>query len=310
MLLWAAITVAGLYVTIIASRHAVDHAVRLATSIGVPPFVVGITVMSVGTDLPEITNSIVASLGDHGDLFVGDSIGSAMTQVTLGLGLLPILAGAFPIGRARVRIVGALTVGALALGSLLLADGMMARSDGALLVGLWIVATWVVWRFAPSDGQPELPLATGRRLRHATLTIVWLALVGAGAAATVTGIVRIAEDVGVPLYLISFFGVAIGTSLPEIVVDVTALRRGQADLAIGDIFGSSMVDATLALGIGPLVAPTLITAGLAVRGSLAAAAVIAIATILLTRRERHTVATGIVLIALYAASYPLLLAGH
>lgn len=309
MLLWAAITVAGLYVTIIASRHAVDHAVRLATSVGVPPFVVGITVMSVGTDLPEVANSIVASLGGHGDLNVGDSIGSAMTQVTLGLGLLPLLAGAFAIGRIRVRVVGALTVGALAVGALLVADGDLARSDGAILVGMWLLATGIVWRFAPSEEQVELPLAAGRRLRHAVLTIVWLGLVGAGAAAAVTGIVRIAEELAVPLYLVSFFGAAIGTSLPEIVVDVTALRRGQADLAVGDIFGSSMVDATLSLGIGPLVAPTLVTAGLAVRGSLAAACVIAIATILLTRREQHTAATGIVLLLLYLACYPLLLAG-
>ena len=80
---------------VVASRHTVDHAVGLATSVGVPPFLIGITIMSVGTDLPEIANSIIASLGGHGDLNVGDSIGSAATQVTLGLGLLPLLAGAF-----------------------------------------------------------------------------------------------------------------------------------------------------------------------------------------------------------------------
>ncbi len=307
MLLWAAVAVAGLYVTVVSSRHAVDHAVRLASSLGIPAFVVGITVMAVGTDLPEIANSIVASVGGHGDLNVGDSIGSAATQVTLGLGLLPLLAGAFVVRPARVRIVGGLTVVALAVGALLLRDGDLSRLDATVLVGLWIVSTVVVWLRAPVDGQEELPLATGHRWRHGVRALLWLALLGAGAAAVVTGLVRIAEELAVPLYLVSFFGAAIGTSLPEIVVDVTALRRHQADLAVGDIFGSSMVDATLSIGIGPLVAPTLVTADLAVRGSIAAAVVIGLATLLLAARGRHTVATGIALLLLYAAFYPAML---
>lgn len=307
MLLWAAVAVAGVYVAVVASRHSVDHAVALATSLGVPPFIIGITIMAVGTDLPEVANSIVASYGGHGDLNVGDSIGSAATQLTLGLGLLPWLAGPFVAGRERVRVIGVLTVAALALGALLVSDGMLGRVDAALLVLLWLVGTVVVWRVAPGDQQPELPLAVGRRLRHTVLLLLFLGLVGAGAAAAVTGLVRIAEALSVPLYLVSFFGASIGTSLPEVVVDVTALRRGQADLAIGDIFGSSMVDATLSIGIGPLLAPTAVTAALAVRGGLAAAVVVAAVTLLLSLRARHTRVTGTVLLLLYAAFYPLML---
>ena len=308
LLLWAAVAVSGVYVAVVASRHTVDHAVGLATSVEVPPFLIGITIMSIGTDLPEIANSVVASLAGHGDLNVGDSIGSAATQVTLGLGLLPLLAGAFAIGRQRVRLLGGLTVGALLVGAVLVADGDLTRVDGGVLVLLWAVATIVVWRHAPSEEQPELPMVTGSRARHAVLTLAFLALVGIGAGAAVTGIVRIAEAMRVPLYLVSFLGASIGTSLPEIVVDVTALRRGQHDLAVGDIFGSSLVDATLSVGIGPLVAPTLVTATLAVRGGLATAAIVGVVVLLLTRREEHTVATGLGLLALYAAFYPLLLA--
>lgn len=308
MLVWAAVAVAGLYVTVVASRHTVDHAVQLATSVGVPPFLIGITIMAIGTDLPEIANSIAASIAGHGDLNVGDSIGSAATQVTLGLGLLPLAAGPFAVGRRRVRLLGGLTVGVLLVGALLVADGQLTRTDGAVLVVLWVAATIIVWRYGPSEEQPELPMITGRRLRHAALTLLFLALVGVGASAAVTGIVRIAEALAVPLYLVSFFGAAIGTSLPEIVVCVIALRRGQDDLAVGDIFGSSLADATLSLGAGPLVAPTLVTASFAVRGSLAAAGIIAIVVVLLTWRDRHTVATGLALLVLYAAFFPLLLA--
>lgn len=307
MLLWAAVAVAGVYVAVVASRHTVDHAVALATSLGISPFVIGITIMAIGTDLPEIANSIIASYSGHGDLNVGDSIGSAATQLTLGLGLLPWLAGSFVAGRDRVRVMGVLTVAALALGALLVADGRLGRADAAALVLLWLVATVIVWRVDPGGQQPELPLAVGRRLRHAALTLLFLGLVGAGATAAVTGLVNIAEELSVPLYLVSFFGASVGTSLPEIVVTGTAMRRGQGDLAIGDIFGASLADSTLSVGIGPLLAPTTVTAALAVRGGLAAAVVIAAVTLLLSLRSRHTRVTGTALLALYVAFYPLML---
>lgn len=123
-----------------------------------------------------------------------------------------------------------------------------------------------------------------------------------------TGLVNIAEELSVPLYLVSFFGASVATSLPEIVVTGTAMRRGQADLAIGDIFGASLADATLSVGLGPLLAPTTVTAALAVRGGLAAAAVVAAVTLLLSLRVRHTRATGTALLVLYATFYPPMLA--
>lgn len=307
MLLWVAIAVSGLYVTVVASRHAVDHAVALATSLGVRPFLVGITIMAVGTDLPEIANSVVASLGGHGDVNVGDSIGSAATQMTLGLGLLPLLAGPFVVGRRRTRVMGLLTVAALVLGVGLVADGALSRVEGAVLVACWVAATAIVWTSVGPE-QPELPLDVGHRLRHALLALAFLVLLGAGAGAAVTGFVRVAEELAVPLYMISFFGASVGTSLPEIVVTGVALRRGQSDLAIGDILGASMADSTLSIGIGPLVAPTAVTASLAVRGGLVAAGVVAAVTLLLGSVGRHNRVTAAVLLGLYAAFYPLMLA--
>ena len=94
--------VAGFAVTIIASRSAVGEAQKLAAGTRIPPFVLGITLVAIGTDLPEIANSIVASISGHGDINVGDSVGSAATQSTLVLGLLPFLGGAIAIGRRPV----------------------------------------------------------------------------------------------------------------------------------------------------------------------------------------------------------------
>lgn len=94
--------------------------------------------------------------------------------------------------------------------------------------------------------------------------------------------------------------------MPELVVEISAVRRGQWDLAVGDAIGSSFVDATLSLGIGPLVAPIVVSAGMAVMGSLLAAAAVGIALLVLVQRGIHDRVSGAVLIAIFILAYLLI----
>lgn len=304
---WIAVLVFGLAVALGASRRAVAHASILAFGLRIPPFIIGVTLLAIGTDLPEIANSIVASVTGHGDVNVGDSIGSTVTQVTLILGLLPLVGGSFIAGRARVMVTGTLTVVALGIGAALLRDGYLSRADGAILVAAWLLSSIIVWRNAPPAAQPAITVPGRRRSRHAIAALGYLVLVGAGATAAVQAFVQLAEAFSVPEYLMTFFAASIGTSMPELMVDLTALRRGQRDLAVGGIFGASLVDATLSIGIGPLLAPTLVDSTLAVRGSLWAMAALATVTVLLTVVKRHDWKTGLVLLGVYAATYVVLL---
>ena len=98
---------------------------------------------------------------------------------------------------------------------------------------------------------------------------------------------------------------ALGAGL-EVTVVVTAARRGEGDLALGDALGASLADASLSLGIGPLVAPTLVTASLVVRGGLATAALVALVTVALLVRGRHTRGTGVFMVAGWLALVPML----
>lgn len=306
LLLQVGAVIGGFGLAVGASRVAVDGASGLVQRTRIHPFLIGMTLVAIGTDLPEIVNSIVASMQGYGDVNVGDSTGSAFTQVTLVLGLLPLLAGAFVVTRRRISAVGAVTVAALVLGAWLVGDGDLSRADGAVLVSAWVGGSFVVWRqgtLRPRDR--EVPDGHGRRSLFEL--IGGLTVLTGGVMLAVWGVVGLAETLGVPAYLISFFGASLGTSLPELVFDVAALRRGQPDMAIGDVFGSSMVDATLSIGIGPLIAPTAVTAELAVRGSLVAAGVIGLATLIVVGRRRHTWASGIALLVVYALTYPILL---
>ncbi len=305
-LLWIVAGIIGLVLALAASRRAVHHASALAFGSRFPPFVIGISLLAIGTDLPEIANSVIASLRNRGDLNVSDSIGSAVTQVTLVLGLLPLIGGAFVLGRRRVRLIGGLIVAALTLGLALVADGYLSRIDGLVLLSGWVVASAAIWRFAPPASGPDLPVPVHGKGKHVVSVLGALAVVGAGAWIAIEALLRIAGLINVPIYIIGFLGASLGTSLPELIVDITALREGQRDLAVGDVFGSSLVDATLSIGIGPIVAPTAITAGLAMRGGLGAVAAVGAVTLVLGSRKRHTRLTGIILLLIYAAMYVLL----
>ncbi|NNJ47264.1 MAG: sodium:calcium antiporter [Acidimicrobiia bacterium] len=308
IVVWIAVVVVGMAVALVASRKAVDHASSLAFGLKVPPFLIGLTLLAIGTDLPEIANSIIASVSDHGDLNVGDSVGSTITQVTLVLGLLPFFVrGGVTVGRSRVLLPSLIIAGQLAVIALLLQDGQFARADGAILLGLWVGGSLLLWRKAPSHSKPAISVPSRRKSYHAGAALGALVIVGVGATLAVIGFIELAEAFGVPEFIIAFFGQAVGTSLPELMVAVTAIRRGERDLAIGDVFGASLLDSSLSIGIGPLIAPTAITADLAVASGLAGAVTLLIIAALMSRFERHTVWTGLVLLALYAAFFPLLL---
>ncbi|MEA1902438.1 MAG: hypothetical protein U9N56_02815 [Actinomycetota bacterium] len=299
--------IVGFTVSVLASRRAVDHTADLAAGTRLPPFVIGFTLLAVGTDLPEIANSIVASVSGHGDLNVGDSVGSAATQVTLILGLLPIVGGALVISKRRVARIGIATVFALLLGVALMADGDISRLDAVVLVSAWIIGSAVTWGPPPSGAQMPLQLEAAAKAKKTFIALFSLAIVGGATIVAVWGLTQLASAISVPEYLVAFFLASIGTSLPELVVTITAMKRGQSELAIGDALGATFVDSTLSIGIGPLIAPIAVTTSLVIPGSLAAAAAVGVVALVLAIRGRHDWRSGFVFILIYLAFYVVLL---
>ncbi len=299
---------AGLVLAMLASRRAVVHVSALAAGSRIPPFFFGITLVAIGTDLPEMANSVAAAVSGHGDINVGDSVGSVATQITLILGLLALIAGGLQVKKAQVTLVGGVTILSLAMGAVLLADGHLSRSDSLVLILAWLMASVAMWRQG-SLQSPSLEKPTRSKLYHGAAFFCYLTIVGLGATLAVTAFVKVSALLSVPEYLISFFAASIGTSLPELFVDVSAVRQGHHQLAIGGIFGASLVDSTLSLAIGPLVVPTFVTADFALRGSAVAAIAVLAATLLLGLTGKLSRKTGLALLLVYAAVYPLLLWG-
>jgi cation:H+ antiporter len=298
----------GLAAALAASELAVSYTRALAAGFGAPPFVVGVVLVAVGTDLPEIANSIASHLQDEGDVNVGDSVGSTLTQYTFVLGLFPLVAGVLAISRRQVGLVTVLTMAGLGITTLFVLDGHLDRFEGLALVAAWGAATVATTKLL-GGGTADDPPAVRHdgKLAQGLVALAALGLVGAGATLAVHSLVRLAETVGVPEFLLAFFGASVGTSMPEILVDVTALRRGAPGIALGDALGSSLVDSTLSIGAGPAVAPADVTTRLAVVGSLYTLAAVATVGVVLAWRRRHDRRSALVLIALYALSYVILL---
>jgi cation:H+ antiporter len=300
--------VGGLAIALVASDRAVAYTRALAVALGAPPFIVGVALVSIGTDLPEIANSVAAHIQGEGDVNVGDSVGSTLTQYTFVLGLFPFVAGALAIERRHVGLVTILTVAGLGLTIWLVGDGWLARWEGIVLVAAWAVFTFVVVRLLPGSTADEPPpVATRSRLLQAGAVLVALGVVGFGATVAVRALVRLAELAGVPEFAIAFFGASMGTSAPEIVVDLNALLRGAPGIALGDALGSSLVDASLSIGVGPIVAPAEVTPGLAVPATVYSLVAVGLVGSLLVARRRHDRMSAAILLALYALAYLVLI---
>jgi cation:H+ antiporter len=300
--------VGGLAVALVASDRAVAYTRALAAALGAPAFIVGVALVSIGTDLPEVANSIAAHAQGEGDVNVGDSVGSTLTQYTLVLGLFPFVASTIPIVREQIALVTVLTAAGLGLATVFVADGWLSRWEGLALIVAWGAFTIVVVKGLGAHVADDPPAVRHQsRIAQAGAVLLTLGFVGFGATVAVRALVRLAELAGVPEFVLAFFGASIGTSSPELVVDVTALLRGAPGIALGDAVGSSLVDATLSIGAGPLLFPADVTARLAVAGSIYTLFAVACVGIVLCTRRRHDRVSGYVLLGLYGLSYIVLI---
>ncbi len=299
--LWVIALVVGVVGAAYGSRRAVTGALAVADEMGWSKGLIGATLVAIGTDLPEIANSISASITGHGDLIVGDATGSALTQITLILAILTIAAAKMgtvsqDTGNELAVAIGALTVVACLGIAWAVSDGELGRFDGLLLVSFWVSCVLILSRWQrETKVVPDGPqLGMGRAV---AMLMGWLAVVGMAATLVVRSFVELTDAIGVPELVASTVVLALGTSLPELVVDWTAIRRGATALAFGDIFGSSLVDASLSIGTGPLFRSTEVSPD-AVTSVLIVAAGVGVATFI-WRRQRTSTQTALHLVTVY-----------
>ena len=301
--------IVGIAIMAYSSDKAVEHSLKIATALRVSPLIIGLILVSVGTDLPEIVNSITSSAIDHGDINVGDSLGSTFTQITLVLGLLPFLAGKVRVKKKEVLVIGACLILSLILTVSIVEKGYVTRINALFLMASWIVFVLLARSvLAKSRKEKEVVMKVADKnhihhLRHWLVAILGFVGVAIGSYVVIQSVISLSANLNISEYIISFFLVAIGTSLPELVVTLTALRKKEYQLSIGNIIGSCLFDASFSIGIGLFFFPQEISGGLATTTGLYAIFGSVFAILVLALRKRIDRKAGASLIVVYLLSY-------
>jgi cation:H+ antiporter len=254
---------AGLIVLIAGGESLVRGAAALATALRISPLVIGLTVVAFGTSAPELAVSVKAAHASSGDLALGNVVGSNIANVLLILGLSALLAP-LAVSSQLVRFDVPLVVAVSVLMLLMGLDGAIGVWDGALLLGL--LGVYTVWSFrqgraeaAANEPSQDAGSGVGESARQLAIQLVLilagLGLLWLGARWLVDGAVGIARLLGVQELVVGLTVVAIGTSLPELITSLLAVRRGQRDLAVGNVVGSNLFNILGVLGLASLVAP-------------------------------------------------------
>ena len=305
------ILIAGGFVALMfGGEMLVKGAVSAATRLGVSPMVIGLTLVGFGTSTPELLTSLQAAFAGAPGIAIGNVVGSNTANVLLILAVAALIA---PIAVARdafwrdgsVMIAASLACLAVVL------SGSVGRVGGGILVAALVAyLTYTLWseRRRPSpagevyaheaEAVPGKPVGLGAALG---LFAVGLVITLLGARFLVQGAVGIATDFGVSEAVIGVTIVAIGTSLPELVTSVIAARKGEADVALGNVIGSNIFNILGILGVTALVHPLSVPAEIAMRDIwvmlVAAGALIAVAV----TGWRINRTEGGIMLALYAA---------
>ena len=264
MLLAIVLMIVGLLLLVYAADRLVYGAAVLARSMGMPPLIIGITVVGVGISLPELVVSTTAAINDQMDLAVGNAIGSNIINILLILGgaaLIHPLSVRSDILRRELPLLLLVT----GLCGFLLSDGELSRLDGVLLLASAAVFMMLVIKIARAAEKEGLDTLTYEQMSELpsdssnTVAFLWLALgfiiMPLASGMIVDNSTVIARYFGVSELVIGLTVIAIGTSLPELATFIAGALKGEDDIALGNIIGANIFNTCLVLGLPALVAP-------------------------------------------------------
>ena len=308
MLAAIAVTAVGFGLLVVASDRFVSGASRLALRLEIPAIVVGAVVIGFGTSLPEMLTSALAAADGAREIALGSVVGSNLANLTLVVGVVALLARPAITSRVLRR---ELPIMLAAMALLALCLPRLSRATAAVLLGAFAVAMLSTLRAARVADDP-LAAVVEHELRDEAIIpsrrlvvelVAGLAGTVAGAQLLVSGARSIADQAGLADGLVGFTLVALGTSLPEVVTGVQSARRGDADLAIGNVLGSNVFNSLVSGGIVGLLSPGTIGAGLPASAWIGVGVGVGVAVMMTTSRQLVRW-EGFVLLAAYVATIP------
>ena len=230
----------------------VDGAASIAAKFRIPQIIIGLTIVAMGTSAPEAAVSITAASAGSADITVGNIVGSNILNVLVILGLSAAII-CVPIGKSTQKIDAPFMIGISAIFLLLGWDGAITRLDGVILLVFFVsYIGYMIWEALHSNEEAE-EIKDMKIWQMILATVGGLALVVWGADVAVDAATELATIFGMSERFIGLTVVALGTSLPELFTSVTAARKGNADIAIGNIVGSNLFNILVVVGLSSMI---------------------------------------------------------
>jgi len=256
MLLAMGAIIVGLALLFWSADKFVDGATSIAMHLGVSTMIIGITIVGFGTSAPEILISVIAVIEDTPDIAIGNALGSNIANIGLILGVTALITP-LPIAKRVLRHEFPLLLFATAVMTWCLLDGALDIIDGLLLIVLLCLIMWYLVKlhrqFPGADwGESELSKVETENMSFLVASgwvLIGLIILVSSSKLLVWGATEVAHAFGISELIIGLTIVALGTSLPELAASIASIKKGEPDLAIGNVIGSNLFNSLAVIGI-------------------------------------------------------------
>ena len=261
VVLSAALTVAGLVMLCLGGNWLVSGSSAIARRFHISDMVIGLTIVAYGTSTPELAASIAAA-GEHGSIILGNIVGSNIANIGMVIGISAAIVP-LAVDRSILRREVPIMIGVSLLLVLVSADGEIAWYDGVVLLAcLGVFSAYTLRRILRR--RVKTGSATGRgkiNPKYFGFIGIGIILLYAGAVLTVDNAVILAKEFGLSEKIIGLTVIAVGTSLPELITSIVAIRKGHTDIGIGNIIGSNIYNILMIMGVGAALGGVTVGAG-------------------------------------------------
>jgi len=262
MLLASLAIIAGFALLVWSADKFVEGAAASANYAGMPPLLIGMLVVGFGTSAPEMVVSAMAAMDGNPALALGNAVGSNIVNITLILGVTAIIAPIAVHSSIIRKELPILLLVTLVIGAMLWNHHISTLEAWALIGGFMFLIGWSIWSALRSTGdhlEQEMDDELSSQNMSLKSSIFWLitglVLLIISSCILVWGAVEIAQQLGVSDLLIGLTIVALGTSLPELAASIMAARKGEHDIAVGNVVGSNMFNSLAVIGIAGTIEP-------------------------------------------------------
>ncbi len=288
----------------------VDGSSALAFRLGIPQLVIGLTIVAMGTSAPEAAVSITSALKGNEGITVGNVVGSNIMNILLILGIASVIVPLAVQKSTRMIEIPYMIAITVLFGVLGYTGEMVTRVEGGILwIAFLIYLGYLLWMAKkgkednePDEKQKSLPV-------QLLMILVGLVCIVLGSDFVVDGATEIAKVIGISERIIGLTIVAFGTSLPELVTSIAAARRGNADIAIGNIVGSNVFNILFVAGTSALISPVVFESKFVLDTAVATATAVLLLVCVCNKDSKLKRTGGIIMLLAYAAYFVKLLIG-